>query len=235
MRRELTEELFAFRVLLANAGASRRFEMMDPLMIDKALCFEIWGGKCQEKVVYPSFECQLGHAAAARSRRLALGPMVWIAGPGSAFGGRDFGERCQDAPEDFLWRNHQDGAFEDAFIREVAFLADLALERFGDCLARGVIPRRSLDLTPTEMVELFLVAPAFAWISGFSCNRVPDQLWSSLDIGSQRFVTGPVPDSVHRANLDKLAALEGNPDFHLSILVEMGLRDRANAAIHQPL
>ena len=204
-------------------------------MIDRALCFEIWGGKCLEKVEYPSFGCAMNHGTATLARRVALGAMAWMAGPGNALGSRHESERDHAAAADSSRREPQDRAFDDALIREVAFLADLAFERFGDCLARGVIPRRSLDLAPTEMIELFIVAPAFAWISGFSCNRVPEQVWNSLDIGSQRFVTGPVPDSVHAANLEKLAALEGSSDFHLSVLLEMDRRDRGNAVLHPSL
>ncbi|MDA8197194.1 MAG: hypothetical protein M0019_08345 [Actinomycetota bacterium] len=192
-----------------------------------AKCSEIWGGNCDKDVVYPDFQCPLGHNRRIEGEESLERVIVhWDGSSGEV----DVEAILRSVLSPYVGEQLVSTLLEQIeltaeVIREIAQAPNLPLNRFGDCLKFKQVPRRALELMVHEMLTLLELDPGSSWLSGFSKNEVPPALWETIAANDAEFVTGPVPKSAHNANLEKMVELSGDPVFHHTLIGEICRRE----------
>lgn len=196
---------------------------MDLPVIERALCNEIWGGNCKEVLLYPEFYCPNGHSQ--KPSKNSNPPRVVVGWDGeSAEVDLEALVRTVLSPfmsEGLITKLLENVVVDQPLAQQLSQAPNLPLAKFSDCLKHRQIPVRSLELLVDEMLRLFETAPKSSWLSGYSRNEVPGTLWDSIHEAEQEMVVGPVPNSAHNSNLERLTTLTGDPVFHHSLIAEI--------------
>ena len=192
-------------------------------MIETALCYELWGGTCQEQVHQPLFECGMGHSA--RALRLQRSRSENVTGR-FGFAANDVYSILRTVSNPYLsdaatLKMLERVTIDGYLARAISTAPNLPFQKFGDCLSFGQIPKRSLEFTLEEMTDLLELAPEVSWLCAFSCNEVSEIIWEVVQELDHELVIGPVPDSAPDANIVKLTSICGDATFHMSLLAEI--------------